>query len=345
MAPKYDSERLNALPILRVAEVLGLQVNKSGMTHCFIHDEKTPSLHISDRKKLWHCFGCNAGGTVIDLVMTHENFEFLSACKWLTEVFDLSQTNDQIGRRKIPPRLNSGRTSRTNLSEYKKPDPVVYEWLFDNIGLSEAGSKYLTETRKLSEQTITNFNLRDVVNAALIFEIAKQKWGTKRLLDCGLAKLNDRNENRFAWWGHTLLIPFYNEVGDIVSIQGRVLNDPKYKYINLKDVPTEIFNARILGRLMDNARVCICEGAMDAITATQNGINAVGISGATGFKKEWIKRFGNFEIFVVPDNDEAGKNFSKRIQSMFEVIGRTIRIITLPADFKDVSDYFNSIRK
>lgn len=36
---------------------------------CPLHKEKTPSFNVDPDKQLFHCFGCNQGGSVIDLVM------------------------------------------------------------------------------------------------------------------------------------------------------------------------------------------------------------------------------------------------------------------------------------
>jgi hypothetical protein len=34
---------------------------------CPFHDDKNPSLHLSDAKKVWHCFGCGASGNLFSL--------------------------------------------------------------------------------------------------------------------------------------------------------------------------------------------------------------------------------------------------------------------------------------
>ncbi|MGQ9727010.1 MAG: CHC2 zinc finger domain-containing protein, partial [Candidatus Fervidibacter sp.] len=46
---------------------------------CPFHQEKTPSFFVSPDKGLWHCFGCGAGGDVIDFVQRIENLTFAEA--------------------------------------------------------------------------------------------------------------------------------------------------------------------------------------------------------------------------------------------------------------------------
>lgn len=52
-----------------IAERYGLQVNGVGFAVCPFHSEKTASLKVYPGGRGWHCFGCGAGGSVIDFVM------------------------------------------------------------------------------------------------------------------------------------------------------------------------------------------------------------------------------------------------------------------------------------
>ena len=36
---------------------------------CPLHGEKTPSFSVSPDKQMFYCFGCHAGGTVIQFIM------------------------------------------------------------------------------------------------------------------------------------------------------------------------------------------------------------------------------------------------------------------------------------
>ena len=69
----YDTQSLNAIPIVGVAERLG-KVKRAGSVYktlCPWHDDKHPSLTLYERtgENRCYCFSCGKGGSVIDLVM------------------------------------------------------------------------------------------------------------------------------------------------------------------------------------------------------------------------------------------------------------------------------------
>ena len=50
---------------------------------CPFHDERSPSFHVTPAKGLYHCFGCQAGGDVIDFVMKTDMVTFAEAVEKL----------------------------------------------------------------------------------------------------------------------------------------------------------------------------------------------------------------------------------------------------------------------
>ena len=71
--PESELERLKKeVSLARLIESQGHKLQKRGkdwVMRCVFHEEATPSLSISESKNLYHCFGCNASGSVIDWVM------------------------------------------------------------------------------------------------------------------------------------------------------------------------------------------------------------------------------------------------------------------------------------
>lgn len=50
---------------------------------CPLHDERTPSFQVNERRGLFHCFACRRGGDVIALVQQVSGRSFIEACEWL----------------------------------------------------------------------------------------------------------------------------------------------------------------------------------------------------------------------------------------------------------------------
>lgn len=63
-----------SIPILEVADALGISVSAKHWMNCPCHGDKNPSALIGDNSKpkyknSWHCFVCGEGGSPIDLVL------------------------------------------------------------------------------------------------------------------------------------------------------------------------------------------------------------------------------------------------------------------------------------
>ncbi len=85
--PEAELQHLKAaVSLVAVVQAQGRQLVKKGKdftTLCPFHDEKTPSCVISPEKNLYHCFGCNAGGSVLDWVMQTEKLSLRKAAERL----------------------------------------------------------------------------------------------------------------------------------------------------------------------------------------------------------------------------------------------------------------------
>ena len=78
------------LTVREVAERYGFPPDRSGNINCLFHaGDHQASLHIYPGGSGWHCFGCGAGGSVIDFVMLLFNEPFSAALERLNDDFCL----------------------------------------------------------------------------------------------------------------------------------------------------------------------------------------------------------------------------------------------------------------
>lgn len=88
-------ERLTAA---RVAELYGFPPGRGGFIRCPFHaGDDHGSLKLYPGSKGWHCFGCGAGGSVIDFVMRLFGISFRQAVVRIDIDFGLGL--DMTGRR------------------------------------------------------------------------------------------------------------------------------------------------------------------------------------------------------------------------------------------------------
>src|SRR3989338_5780677 len=85
--PDTEIERLKStVDLVTLVEASGLVLERRGadlVGLCPFHEDRDPSLVITPDKNLWHCFGCNAGGSVIDWTMKLKGISFRHAVEIL----------------------------------------------------------------------------------------------------------------------------------------------------------------------------------------------------------------------------------------------------------------------
>lgn len=77
-----------AVTVRQAAEHYGLQVNRNGMALCQFHNDRHPSLYVSDDH--YHCFACGEHGDVIDLTAKLFDLRLYDAARKLASDFHLA---------------------------------------------------------------------------------------------------------------------------------------------------------------------------------------------------------------------------------------------------------------
>lgn len=73
-------------PMPEVVRQYGIEINRAGFCRCPFHNERTASMKIYAQS--FYCFGCGAGGNVIDFVRLYERCDFKTAFRMLGGEFD-----------------------------------------------------------------------------------------------------------------------------------------------------------------------------------------------------------------------------------------------------------------
>lgn len=74
---------------VQAADRYGLKHDAHGFAVCPFHGDTDPSLKLYPGARGWTCFGCHAGGSVIDLVMRLTDTDFCQAVEKINREFSL----------------------------------------------------------------------------------------------------------------------------------------------------------------------------------------------------------------------------------------------------------------
>jgi 5S rRNA maturation endonuclease (ribonuclease M5) len=84
------------------------------------------------------------------------------------------------------------------------------------------------------------------------------------------------------------------------------------KYLSQAGDPPRLYNTAAL--LRDEDTVAICEGELDALSASIAGVPAVGVAGVEAWKPHFRDPFLGYEtVFVLADGDEPGMRFATQL--------------------------------
>ena len=295
-----------------IADVVGAYVSlkRSGSSLvglCPFHDDKSPSMHVSSNRGLYHCFSCGAGGDAIKFVMEYEKLSYPQAIEKLASMFgiELEYSNEKTQKKD-----NSLKEILELLNNYYKTE------LF-NLANATALS-YLKE-RALSPAMIEKFELgwappsQNTINL-----LQKNEIEAAKAFSAGVIKNGERGV--YASFSNRITFPIYNHIGSIVGFGGRTISDHPAKYINSPQ--SEIFDkSRVLygydkarTAIFKSGEVIICEGYMDCIMLHQAGFfNAVAVLGTALTPKHLpLLKKENIKVILSFDSDTAGQNAALR---------------------------------
>ncbi|MCX7694540.1 MAG: DNA primase [Caloramator sp.] len=309
------------------------KVGRNFVGVCPFHNDKGPSLSVSQDKQLFHCFGCGAAGNTIGFVMKIRNCDFKEALFYLAE------------RAGIEINFDEGKDKDKDLKErLYKINLDAARYFYNNIRTSKTALNYLY-SRGIDNKIINRFGLGFSLNEwdALINYLKKIGYSIEEMSLAGLLVKSEKGiYDRFR---NRIMFPIFDVKGRVIGFGGRVLDDSKPKYLNTSE--TLVFekgkNLYGLNYVVKNKNlysIIVVEGYMDCIKLHQFGLNNVVASLGTALTIEHaklLKRYTN-NIYICYDSDAAGQAATLKGIEILESIDLNVKVITVPSG-KDPDEF------
>jgi len=321
--PKSIEKLKNQIDIVDIIEHF-LPVKKMGANYkcvCPFHDDRNPSMSISQSKQIFHCFACKAGGDAIKFVMDYEKLTYPEAIEKIAQIsnFSLEYTND-----KVP-------TQKENKHILEKANAFYRSEFFKH----EAAVRYIY-SRGINDAMIEKFELGWAGDSASTIRLLQnENIEPKEALEVGIVKQNEKGI--YASFIERITFPIYSHTTRLVGFGGRTISDHPAKYVNspqsvLFDKSKLLYGYHLAKQsIFEKKQIIITEGYLDVIMLHYAGFtNAVAVLGTalTTSHLPLLKR-GEISVVLCFDGDSAGINAaikSSRLLAQNEIDGSVVII-------------------
>ncbi len=296
---------------------------------CPFHNEKTPSFTVYPETSSYYCFGCGAGGDVINFVRNIENLDYIEAVKLLADRAGIKMPDDKVDD-------SASNLRRRIYSANREAARFFHETLFTEAG--KAQLEYL-KRRNIPLKMIKHFGLGAAPDDwhALENHLKSKGFNRDELVAANLLRFSEKNGKRYYYdaFRAKVIYPVIDLRGNVVAFGGRVLDNSKPKYINTSDTlvykkSNELF-ALNFAKNGNERKIILCEGYMDVIALHGAGFeNAVAGLGTalTPEQVSLISRYAD-EVALCYDSDEAGQKAVRAALNLFSKTGVRVKVIRL----------------
>lgn len=297
---------------------------------CPFHHEKTPSFSVNAEQNLYYCFGCKAGGNVVQFVMEMERLTYQEAVRSLAQQMHMP-VPDEVH----DPDYERRRSQRERLLSANRE---AAKWYHERLWTPQGREllDYL-HARGLTDGTIRKFGLGASPGDwdGLTKYLMGKGYAPEELKLCGLTVIKE--ESRFDMFRNRAIFPIIDLQGNVLGFGGRAMGSAQPKYLNTADTP--VFNKRkgvyainLLKKQRALKRVILVEGYMDVVSLVQSSVSGVVATLGTSLTNEQarlLKRFAP-ETWVAYDGDSAGQHAIMRALEIFEAEDVPARVLVFP---------------
>ncbi|MFQ5328599.1 MAG: DNA primase [Thermodesulfobacteriota bacterium] len=307
---------------------------------CPFHSEKTPSFTVSEEKKIFYCFGCQAKGNVVTFLMQYEQLSFPEAVKTIASRVGIE----------IPQEEKRGGAERNALDGLYNANRIAAEFFHSQLlGRDGKAAREYLKGRGLDAESVDAFNIGYAASSweGLVRHLSGKGCSLDDAERVGLIKQKDRGHyDRFR---ERIIFPIYDTSRRVIGFGGRSMGDREPKYLNSPESPLfrkgEVLYGLLEARqgIRQKGFALIVEGYFDLIALHTHGFtNSVATMG-TALTSGHIRRLRGSarEIYTLFDGDKAGIKAAVRGLDLFLGEGVPSRAVFLPSEL-DPDDFIRS---
>ncbi|MBG0908692.1 DNA primase, partial [Escherichia coli] len=293
------------------------------------HDEKTPSCVISPEKNLYHCFGCNAGGSVLNWVMQTEKLSLRKAVERLKAELGDNPAVVPLVTKDEPEIFAEDEAGRQKLLSR------VVEFYHHTLLNAPEAVAYLEKRRLNHPELVAAFKL-GFANRTLPYRLpaVKSRAGEKiRARLKGVGVLRESGHEHFTG---SLVVPVMDLNGQIREMYGRKIGGDLRKgtplHMYLPGTHGGVWNEQAL---IGSSSVVLCESLIDAmsfwVAGVRNVTAAYGVNGFTDEMRAALLAHGVKQVLIAYDNDPAGNEAAVKLASSLAADGIATFRVLFPA--------------
>jgi DNA primase catalytic core len=322
--PDESLERLKReISLARLIEAQGHKLVVQGKDlacRCPLHDgDDTPSCIVSPKTNLWHCFGCDAGGSVIDWVMRMHKVSFRHACELLAKQHPALAAAASTDMPPAAVKLSAGKLRTAQSFSLAAGDQELLDQVIDfyhtTLKASPEALDYLDRRGLGNPELIERFRL-GYANRTIAYRLAPKQYKAGAEMRTALQRVGILRDSGHEHFNGSIVVPLFDASADgapraVVGAYARKLLDnlragtPKHLY--LPGPHRGVFNRE---GLAGQPEVILCEALIDAMTFWSAGYRNVtscyGVNGMTDELLGALKSCGAQRILIAFDRDEAG---------------------------------------
>ena len=305
-----------------VVEASGVRLLGRGRVRqgvCPFHEETAPSFTVYDDSSRFYCFGCGAGGDVLDFVQRTEGLTLPEAIRCLD--------GGTFVTTKRPRAAVGG--ARAEPAPVPERDPAllgsVMRFYIRAMLRSPRAQEYLA-SRGIGFDAAARLGLGYVPGHGLREYLRSARYGGDRIRASGL--FTERGE-RFAGM---VVVP--DVIGGRVGwLVGRAIDPGVTPRFQALPGSKPVLGLGRLGTTHD--AIVLVEGLFDWLTLAQWGIPACAALGTQGMDRVAESLRGRPHVFLAFDSDDAGREATQRLQ---ELLGPRAAPVELPKGVGDVAE-------